>query len=127
MLRLCYLPIDVPHDGVGWRLQFTLAVRTSAPRANSRPWRVNAILARAAGGLSSAIASRTALAAGGLSNAVAALTAAPAARVACGSGCAARSTCSTASATRAAPACATSASATPLCQRTGTECECRHK
>ena len=71
------LPIDVPQDGVGWRLQFFLTVRTSAPRPNSRPWGINAILARAAGRLSSSIATRTALAAGGLSSAVAARAAAP--------------------------------------------------
>ena len=48
-------------------------------RPNSRPWGINAILARTAGRLSSSIASRTALAAGWLSNAVAARTASRAA------------------------------------------------
>ena len=48
-------------------------------RPNSRPRRINTILARTAGRLSSSIASRTALAAGRLSNAVAARTASRAA------------------------------------------------
>ena len=48
-------------------------------RPNSRPWGINAILARTARRLSSSIASRTALAAGWLSNAVAARTASRAA------------------------------------------------
>ena len=48
-------------------------------RPNSRPWGINAVLARTAGRLSSSIASRTALAAGRLSNAVAARTASRAA------------------------------------------------
>jgi hypothetical protein len=53
----------------------------SAPRPNSRPWGIDAILARAAGGLSSAIATRTALtgAAGGLRSAGATRTASRAA------------------------------------------------
>ena len=60
-----------------------VSVSAHAPRRgtrpNSRPWGINAILARTAGRLSSSIASRTALAAGRLSNAVAARTASRAA------------------------------------------------
>ena len=96
--------------------RLNLRARTGVPRPNSRPWRIDAVLTRGPGRLSSSISSRTALAAGGLSNAVAARTAYRASWVACGAGCAARSTCSTTAA--AAP--------TPLRQRTGTECECRH-
>ena len=61
-----------------WRSR-ALGLRARAPRRgtrpNSRPWGINAILARTAGRLSGSIASRTALAAGRLSNAVAARTA----------------------------------------------------
>ena len=63
---------NLPHGG-------SARAPRGGTRANSRPWGINAILARTAGRLSSSIASGTALAGWRLSNAVAARTASRAA------------------------------------------------
>jgi hypothetical protein len=91
-----------------------LRARTSASRSNSRPWGIDAILARATGRLSSSISTRTASATGGLCNAVAARTAPRAASVASGASGAACSTCPRAAAARSATTTAA------LRQRSGT-------
>jgi len=96
-------PATLSLSGRAARASRSVHAGTGAPRPNTRPWGIDAILARAAGGLGSGIAARTALAPGGLSSISAA---------ACGSGgatCSDASACSTARA-----ACASATTATSL-------------
>jgi hypothetical protein len=95
---------------------------TGAPRPNSRPWGINAILARAAGRLGRRIATRTALATGRLSSVGAAGAAYSAV-----SASTASTACSTAGTAACTAASSTSSTAPALGQRTGTKGECRHK
>ena len=95
---------------------------TGAPRPNSRPWGINAILARAAGRLGRRIATRTALATGRLSSVGAAGAAYSAV-----SASTASTACSTAGTAACTAASTTSTTAPALGQRTRTKGECRHK